>query len=68
MPLLFLADLMLQHGLIEGQLDVQDLVERDLAVASDAVRALEGEAAGAADVVKGTGQVEGVRVLAALGT
>jgi len=38
---------MLQHRLVERQLDVENLLGSDLAGAADAVRTLEGERAGA---------------------
>jgi len=59
---------MLQHGLIEGQLDVQNLFEGHLAVPLDAVGALEGERAGTTDVVQLAGQIEGTGIPAPFAT
>jgi hypothetical protein len=59
---------MLQHGFVQCQLDIEDLFESDLAAVDEAMGTLEGEARGPADVVKGAYEVEGLRILAALGT
>lgn len=62
----FLVDLMLQHRLIQRQLDIENLLGSDLAGAPDAVRTFEGERAGPAYVVQGARQIERLRMFAPL--
>lgn len=57
----------LQHGLIQGQLNIQDFIEADLTAFFEPVGAFEGKWMCTADVVQGAGQIKGAGVFASFG-